>query len=82
MLEFVRFEEIGRIHFGVDGYDVYMLLTTQEPVALPTLRNFLNGQYKTEPRHPGDEFCYGCQVVAKPYNDCQYVVILNNSYDC
>ena len=82
MLEFVSLQEIGRIPMSIDGTDVYMLLRTQEPVALPTLKNFFNDQYRTESRYPGDIFCAGVSVMAKPYFNDEYVIIIHNRYDC
>lgn len=72
-------EEIGRINMGTD---VYMLLRTEEPVALPVLKAQLNDKYRYESRNPGAIFCSGVSVMAKPYYDCEYVVIIHNRYDC
>jgi len=81
-MRYISIEEIGRINMSIDGTDVYMLLRTEEPVALPVLKAQLNDKYRYESRNPGAIFCSGVSVMAKPYYDCEYVVIIHNRYDC
>ena len=75
-------QEIGRINMSVDGTDVYYLLRTESPVAVPTLKAELNNEYRYDSSYPGSAFCAGVSVMAKPYYDCEYIVIVHNRYDC
>lgn len=80
--DYVSMDEIGSINMGIDGTDVYYLLRTANPVAIPTLKMQLNREYAYESSYPGSAFCAGVSVMPKPYYDCDYVVIVHNRYDC
>ena len=73
--------DIGNINNGIDGTEIYLLVTCDEASTKQQVNDFVMERYYKESTGPGYKFCNNCTVIPKPYYDSEFIVIVHIRYD-
>ena len=78
----VKTQHIGRIHFGIDGNDEYVLLEFAEDMTSNAANEWLLSRvYQDTTQEAGGYFCKQVTIMPNPYHANKFVGVIHHQYD-